>query len=87
MTERVDVAEDEEFVEPAAPRGARGAVLIGARIVTGTVGVVIAAAVVAAAGWLPLPTIAITPSATNHCLAIASCGASMAKFATMPCWP
>jgi hypothetical protein len=65
MTERVDVAEDEEFVEPAAPRGARGAVLIGARIVTGTVGVVIAAAVVAAAGWLPLPTIAITPSATT----------------------
>src|SRR6185312_1113025 len=42
-----------------------GAVLIGARIVTGTVGVVIAAAVVAAAGWLPLPTIAITPSATT----------------------
>lgn len=64
------VVEDQSEPQPeseeeprGAQRSARGAVLVGARIVTGTVGVAIAVAVVAAAGWLPLPTIASTPSA------------------------
>ncbi|WP_349899456.1 DUF5719 family protein [Parafrigoribacterium soli] len=73
MTEHIDGAEDavtepgaeSEVAQPAAPRSARGAVLVGARILTGTIGVVIGVAVVAAAGWLPLPSIAVTPSATT----------------------
>ena len=36
-------------------RSARGAVLVGARVVAGTIGIAIAAAAVAAATWLPLP--------------------------------
>jgi hypothetical protein len=43
---------------------ARGALIVGARIATGTIGLVVAAAVVAAAGLLPLPTFATTSPVT-----------------------
>ncbi|MHB1173095.1 MAG: DUF5719 family protein [Lacisediminihabitans sp.] len=39
----------------------RGAIRVGARIVAGTVGLAVAAVTVAAAGWLPLPTLSTKP--------------------------
>ncbi len=52
--------------EPVAPRpSARGAVLVGARILTGTVGIVVAAVTVAAAAWLPLPSVSSAPVSTT----------------------
>ena len=51
--------------EPKRTRSTRGAILIGARIATGTIGVAVALATVAAAGWLPLPTLAGEPLVTS----------------------
>jgi hypothetical protein len=52
-------------VEDARPQAsARGALVVGARIVAGTVGLVVAGVVVAAAGLLPLPTVTGTSPAT-----------------------
>jgi hypothetical protein len=51
--------------EPKRARSARGALLIGARIATGTIGVAVALATVAAAGWLPLPTLSGHPLVTT----------------------
>jgi hypothetical protein len=48
------------IAEPAAKRGTRGAVLIGARIVTGLVGVAAALVVLVAASVLPLPARTLT---------------------------
>jgi hypothetical protein len=64
---------DESWQEPEIPAtddaasrpSARGAVLVGARILTGTIGIAVAAAVVAAAGWLPLPTFSPASSSTT----------------------
>lgn len=65
----VEEAGAQATAEPEPPhparRSARGAILVGARIVAGTVGVVVAAATVAAAGLLPLPTVAHAPVATS----------------------
>jgi hypothetical protein len=63
-----------DYDEPAPQRlGARGAIAVGARILAGTVGTAVAVGVVAAAGWLPLPSIAyrvpatsVTPVATDQ---------------------
>jgi hypothetical protein len=65
---------ESDFDAPVRQRlGARGAIVVGARILTGTVGTAVAVAVVVAAGWLPLPTIAyrvpatsVTPVATDQ---------------------
>lgn len=46
-------------------RSARGAVVIGARIVTGTIGIAVAVATVAAASWLPLPSLSAQPLVTS----------------------
>ena len=52
--------------EPVAPgQRARGAVLVGARIVAGTIGIVVAVVTVAAAGFLPLPSISAEPVSTT----------------------
>jgi hypothetical protein len=51
---------------PARQRlGARGAIAVGARILTGLVATAVAVAVVSAAGWLPLPSIAYRVPATS----------------------
>jgi hypothetical protein len=46
-------------------RNARGVVLVGARILTGTIGIAVAVVTVAAAGWLPLPIVSTAPSSTT----------------------
>ncbi len=51
--------------QPRRTRSARGALLIGARIATGTIGVAVALATVAAAGLLPLPTLSGKPLVTT----------------------
>jgi hypothetical protein len=54
--------------EPAPARrrlGARGALAVGARVLTGLVATAVAVAVVSAAGWLPLPSIAYQVPATS----------------------
>jgi hypothetical protein len=52
--------------EPVAPgQRARGAVLVGARIVAGTIGIVVAVVTVAAAGFLPLPSVSAEPVSTT----------------------
>jgi hypothetical protein len=56
---------DPEPRKPRKPRSARGAILIGARIATGTIGIAVALATVAAAGWLPLPTLSAEPLVTS----------------------
>ncbi len=50
------VPEDDEYVEPKSPRTAKGAVIIGARVVSGVIGLVAAALVLLAASFLPLPS-------------------------------
>lgn len=59
MTDATDFEEapEELATEPApAPKG-RSAVVVGARMLTGAVGVAVAALAIAGATWLPLPTI------------------------------
>ncbi|MEO7122420.1 MAG: DUF5719 family protein [Lacisediminihabitans sp.] len=59
---------ENDSVEPEAPtprRNARGAVLVGARIVTGAIGIAVAVATVGAAAWLPLPTLSRSSSSTT----------------------
>lgn len=57
---------ESDYDEPAPQRlGARGAIEVGARILAGTVGTAVAVAVVAAAGWLPLPSISYRVPATS----------------------
>ncbi|MEO7006912.1 MAG: DUF5719 family protein [Terrimesophilobacter sp.] len=51
--------------KPRRIRSARGVLIIGARIATGTVGIAVALATVAAAGLLPLPTLSGTPLVTS----------------------
>jgi len=51
--------------EPKRTRSARGAVIIGARIATGTIGIAVAVATVAAASWLPLPSLSAEPLVTS----------------------
>jgi hypothetical protein len=43
----------------------RGAIIVSARIVAGTVGTVVAALAIAAAAWLPLPSHTVTPPSTT----------------------
>jgi hypothetical protein len=65
---------ESDYNAPVRERlGARGAIVVGARVFSGTVGTAVAVAVVVAAGWLPLPTIAyrvpatsVTPVATDQ---------------------
>ena len=61
---RVYVTEVEDVAEPVAkpPRTARGAVLVGARILTGLIGVGIAAVTIGAAILVPLPSHQVTPA-------------------------
>ena len=49
---------------PAKNRG-RGAIIVSARIVAGTIGTVVAALAIAAAAWLPLPSHTMTPPSTR----------------------
>lgn len=58
-------AEDTAAEAAASRPSARGAVLVGARILTGTIGIAVAVATIAAAAWLPLPTISTSPSSTT----------------------
>lgn len=60
---RAYVDEVEDIAEPVekTPRTARSAFLFGARIVTGTIGVGIAAVTVGAAILIPLPSYSVTP--------------------------
>jgi hypothetical protein len=65
---------ESDYDGPARQRlGARGAIVVGARILSGTIGTAVVVAVVVAAGWLPLPSIAyrvpatsVTPVATDQ---------------------
>jgi hypothetical protein len=50
-------------IVPRAPRTARSAVLVGARIVTGAIGVAVAALAIGAASFVPLPSLTSTPPA------------------------
>ncbi|MHC5795272.1 DUF5719 family protein [Lacisediminihabitans sp. FW035] len=61
---RAYVTEVEDVAEPVtkAPRTARGVVLVGARIVTGLVGVGVAAVAIGAAVLVPLPSHQVTPA-------------------------
>jgi hypothetical protein len=61
---RAYVAEVEDVAEPVtrAPRTARGAVLVGARILTGMIGVGVAVVTIGAAVLVPLPRHAVTPA-------------------------
>jgi hypothetical protein len=57
-----DYPVDENETRPAKPkRTAKGAAIVGVRVVAGTVGLAVAAAAIAAAALVPLPTIARTP--------------------------
>lgn len=60
----IDIAPRSQLAADAPPaerRGAKGAIIIGARIATGLVGIGVALVVVAAATWLPLPTRSVSP--------------------------
>ena len=61
---RAYVAEVEDVAEPVvkAPRTARGALLVGARVITGVIGIAVAAAAIGAAVLLPLPNHAVAPA-------------------------
>ena len=61
---RVYVTEVEDIAEPVAksPRTARGAVIVGARILTGLIGVGVAVVTIAAAILVPLPSHTETPA-------------------------
>lgn len=61
---RAYVTEVPDIAEPVAksPRTARGAVLIGARIFTGLIGVGVAAVAIGAAVLVPLPTHTVVPT-------------------------
>jgi hypothetical protein len=59
-SELAELAEPTEPTEPRARRGARGAVIVSARIVVGIIGIAVAAATVAAATFLPIPTHSIS---------------------------
>ena len=61
---RVYVTEVEDVAEPVtkAPRTARGAVLVGARILTGLIGIGVAAVAIGAAVLVPLPSHLVTPA-------------------------
>jgi hypothetical protein len=61
---RAYVAEVEDVAEPVtkAPRTARGALLVGARVLTGVIGIGVAAVTIGAAVLLPLPSYEVTPA-------------------------
>ena len=50
------VPEDDEYVEQKAPRTTKGVVIIGARVLSGVIGLVAAALVLLGASFLPLPS-------------------------------
>lgn len=58
----VDEVEDRADPVTKAPRTARGAMLVGARILTGTVGIGVAVVTIGAAVLLPLPSHVVTPA-------------------------
>lgn len=60
---RAYVHEVEDIGEPVIrrPRTARGVALVGARILTGTIGIGVAVVTIAAAVLLPLPRVAVAP--------------------------
>ncbi len=66
MTDPVSEPEEipEAVDEGPAKKGARGAIIVSARIVAGTIGTVVAAVTIAAAAWLPLPSHTVTPPST-----------------------
>jgi hypothetical protein len=51
--------------EPKAPRTLKGAAIVSARLVTGLIGLAVAAAALAAAIFLPLPTVSASPPAVT----------------------
>ena len=53
---------DDTEPESPTPRGPRRGAIVGARVVTGTVGLGVAALAIAAAGLLPIPTLSATPA-------------------------
>ncbi len=62
--DRTDLPEVEDVAEPVtkAPRSARGVVLLGARILTGAIGVGVAAIAIGAAMLVPLPSRVAPPA-------------------------
>ena len=64
LESRAYVAEVEDVAEPVTkePRTARGAVLVGARILTGLIGIGVAAIAIGAAVLVPLPSYQVPPS-------------------------
>ncbi|MET4782148.1 DUF5719 family protein [Glaciihabitans sp. UYNi722] len=68
QSEREEQSEPEEQPvsdEKPAKNRTRGAIIISARIVSGAIGVVVAAVAIAGAAWLPLPSHTATPAATR----------------------
>lgn len=53
--------QDDDFVQPRKPVTARGVALLSARVVTGLIGIGVAAATIAAASFIPLPTTRVIP--------------------------
>lgn len=53
---------DEDFREEKAPVTVRGVVIVGARVVTGAIGIAVAAVTVAASALVPWPTVSSTPA-------------------------
>lgn len=56
--------QDDDYVRPRKPVTARRVAVVGARVVTGVVGIAVAAATIAAAALVPLPGIQSTPPST-----------------------
>ncbi|MCU1523358.1 MAG: hypothetical protein JWO18_252 [Microbacteriaceae bacterium] len=67
MTDPASESEELPVVGDEVPqkKRARGAIIISARIVAGTIGTVVAAVTIAAAAWLPLPSHTATPPSTT----------------------
>ena len=57
--------DENETPAPKAKITARGAAIVGVRVVAGTVGVAIALAAIAGATFLPIPTVATTPASVD----------------------
>ncbi|CAN5215416.1 hypothetical protein BH11ACT4_BH11ACT4_02340 [soil metagenome] len=66
LVERDDLFPEQEvdYVDPRKPVTARGVAIVSARVVTGLIGIGIAAATIAASALLPLPVIRAVPAST-----------------------
>lgn len=64
VIEEHGATDEHPVAPPRTPITPRGAMLVGARLVAGLVGIGVAVATVAAATWLPLPTLGPDPAST-----------------------